>query len=485
MAVIINTALAGVPTRQGRPTSTVLASQLINILGDQAMVYERTTNNSAKGDASAVAVGNEAHNHDEAGNLLYWPIMNMVFGDQEFGQNLFSGSPASDSTSPIFISVAGSGSDTDNVVLLYFPIWIPAGWASKPHTAYLTTNGKNPRCKLTLETTINNTVAGQNLVPFYRHTNLWSQELAQLALSTVDNGEIFIATFTPAAAGLHVVKITTYVNALYDSNFSESDNRYIYELTILPDMPATAVPSTAGPVPAFSSADYVDVGNPDAANSWNPTGAALAVADAPLGPALKIAAENDAYLQELLFGFAASGISEATGLTITPHDHAVGGGRGLGVEYCLGAWCWGPFDDATAPYDAISGNGARPPMIDGLTYKTVRKFNIQTPINTENEGTGVGAADSKLKCAVLVYHDYGGGKTPDGYIKVTLTPSSSPAAVAVEYQAAAAGGYQLLTSASVFSFQSGGLTEVKFEMKDAFAATNQVALCGACLYFDQ
>lgn len=464
MTVLRNITFQGLSVSDGRVGGPRTAEQLRAICEDQALVYERLTNKNADQSGGAPAVGNEGHDHTEAGNLLYWPLLTQVFGSEGYagdrattGFNYFGDKPAT-------IECATDTAEASGVVAWYVPLFVPPGWADRYFSVRLVAR-PDPSMQVTLESAVGTTAGGNAGIPlrpvdYGAHTPT-PEELDR-------DRDVYEAVIVPPSAGVFALKFTTNTEARHW-------HRQFYELSVTPKPEQTAT-SVLPERPTTETSNLVVVGDPEDANAFHPVQSTLVHNDGAYGTALTLAAHNDALLQEMATGLAAAGQANAT---VAGHNHSGTGVAGLEVSYCAGAWPFGrASSSATTVNAAFLGNGFDAPCVAGTTYRAVRHMMLRT-----HASANTSAAASKLRFAVLGYN----GDDKGAVLRVRITTAGqNPATAGVVYTLAAGVGYHLATGTTGHAHAGGGYTSVLVEIAESTASGYASAcLAGVCAYFDR
>lgn len=458
MAILRNTTFSGVAATDVEVAGPVAASHHRTIAKDQALVYELVTNRAADGGLSPATAG---HNHTEAGNRLYWPVLYHCFGDQAAVAHASSatGYPEDDvyRNQPAYITENMLTTTTNGLTVFVFPFFVPPAFAGRDYELAVRCN-QDPDFNVTLETPLGTVVGGeQHMIP--------------------DGDGVWACVVSPVSSGVHVVRVRTNMIHRSDESYRR---REVYEMCLRPVPDAAASPLPRAP--ASPSANSITVGDPDASNGWHPVDELLAADYMPTGAVQLINAGNDALLQERAIGLPATG--NAT-LTTTGHDHS--GATEHGAEISANVACWSlgayPKDSkqlggAGSIYDGFYGQGLLSPAVRNTTFRAVLVGVVRTPASAH-----ASSASPPLNVSVVGY-EHGSSKSGCHLaVRVTTTNDVGGTTTRTLTSAGTADDYVLLTSSSGFTFTSGGYTTVLVEIAETSnSSTWSVGLSGVCLY---
>lgn len=507
MALNINSTFAGVRTNRGNPAGPIVASDVAAVAGDIGMCQELLSNKKADGSGGAPTTAGHGHGvGDGEGNLLPWVLSTQCFGpsapdnhhDPATFKNYQSPPRIGESTATTF----------QNVILFFQPIFFPAGSAGRDFLVIIEGDfPDDPRCFATISTwgttsppssaaySTETPVTGSNRKPFKyvfgAEFNSGIDSIASIcATMGIADAGVFAAVIRPAADGLHTLKVESTVQP-YDQPLS----RTFRHMTVVPALTAAQLPALARAAhpmppreraPSVSGQANVTVGDPDGAVAgfeYEPVDSTLTATDFNLGPALEINNRNSALHEELARGLPAHGNTTMTADYGHNHDafNSVFASSRR-IEMCLGSWAFGSVAGSNA-FDSQSRIQA--PVALTTTAARVAKFVLYTPSYND--------ANTRLYCAVLVRLE--SGKATNPVVVVTSDPALSGASTATNTftgdnaTVAAAGtyseGYQLITSATQLTMQSGGLTGFDATLKKSAAVAASIALMGMCLFIDE
>lgn len=459
MTVLCHTAFAGLPVTEAEVTDPVRAAHHRVIAGDQALVYEVVANRAADGGLSPATPG---HDHSEAGNRLYWPVLYHCFGDQVATAHISSSAGYADDTwwrnQPAYITENMLTVTTSGLTVFVFPFFVPPAFAGRDYELAFRCN-EHPGFTITLESPIGTEVGA-------------AQTLFE------DGGGVWSCVLTPPASGLYVVRVRTYM--LHRSG-DEYRRRIIYEMCLRPvaDGALASLPRK----PARPAANGVVVGNPEAANNWRPIDELLAADFMPTGTVQLLNAGNDTMLQERALGIPATGNA-----TPTLGGHVHSGATAMGAEFAANVACWslGCYaKDSTqiggdgSIYDGFYGQGLIGPAVRNTTHRIVLVGVVRTPVSAHTS-----SATSRLKAAVVGY-EHGSSKSGTNLSVRITTSDGATSTTRTLISAGAVDDYVLLQSAAGFGFASGGYTTVVVEVAETTATDAwSVGLSGVCLYLD-
>lgn len=476
MAALIGTSFTGVEDMAAAPDKPVTNKQIENVAKDHGYAFELLTNYKADGSGGAPTTA--GHNHDEAGNLLLWPVTTSCFGPEMPDQ-----SDAYKFQDPPYI-FSSSPSAVQGLVLFMWPIFVPPGFAGKRLLVVLEAYGDgDPATFATLSTwgtaspptttiyTTETAVSGSERIPFLR---LRTQSYAPMFDQT--DGTLFVAELTPATTGIHTVKVFRDItNATVQQPMHYRAMHAYWAVDVFNDVPAR---------PEERASSLNTVGDSHASNAFMVVDSTMTAADFPAGPAIMMNQVNSAYLGELATGLPAGG---NTTLTVAGHDHSNTGaapGKGRGIEFTLYSEPYGTADStvgsgSAAGTNVLNGRFRAPKTSTSTSFSLARQVAIYTPVD---------AGSSALYMAVLVVN---ADPTKAGNIEVKVTPypnGVAGTARTVTSTVGAGGGsarYELLTHGSTLAFQSGGYTRFDIEMRLSSAGGGLGTLLGVLFFLDR
>lgn len=482
MALLSSASFQGVQELTNRPGDGVRASDIQSVSYDLNRAYEGLLNKNADGGGGAPT--NTGHNHTEAGNLLYWPLANACFGCQGIQDfDNFQVPPL------VFSQSGGALAAGTDIVLWFWPTLVPSGWAGKPFVVWAEIYGakQDPELYATLETwgttsppstaaySTATAVTGSQRVPFRDARNTRAKHMM---MDPRGDTTLWVAEVTPAAAGIHAVKIMRNFNATYE------EATYIRGVGILPLTRRAGASVNRATTRQRRGATNVTVGNPHASNAWIPIDASVVAIDDAAGLPLMLEQANAAWAAEMLTGVPANGNPT---LTLSKgHDHSNAAASpyyGRPLEFVLYSEPYGTVETvvgggAPTTTNALAGRIYAPRTVGSTTFYKVRSFRLFTPVN---------AGATKLYVAATILQDE--SKAANMEVKVTSTPSGGGGNTVT--MAGAGGGsagsfrYELLTHATPLNFQSGGWTHFDVEIRQTSAVGEVDALMGLALFFDQ
>jgi hypothetical protein len=476
MAAVVGSSLSGVEEDGTEPDSPIMAAQMENIAKDHGYAYELLLNKN--GDGGGGAPTSSGHRHDTTGNLLYWPLTTACFGPEmpDSGGTFYQEPPQIFSASP---------SPAQGLVLFLWPFFVPVGMAGKRLLIVLEAYGDgDPATFATLSTwgttsppstaiyTTETAVSGNERVPFRRYGG---------PAFDVTDGTLFVAEVTPAAAGIHTVKVFRDIpNATVQQPMFYRALHAYWDVSMA-GVNMNTVPTVAETRAAGGNAAVGDIHN---SNAYVPVDSTLVAADAPMGVSVMLNQANSAWLEEMATGLPA-GAGAALALA-KGHDHSNSGSSpyyGRGLEFNLYSEPYGTADANTNGLvlgtNVINGRFYAPKVPAATTTATVTRYiTVYTPVDA--------GSSTLYMCAVVHNND----PSKASAIEVTVTPYPNGVAGTARTVTGTTGGaggarYEVLTHASTLATQSGGYTRFEVAIRMTSNTGNTGYLMGLALFFDR
>lgn len=442
MAILSGTTFTGVPIQQGNTGQPITARNLQAIASDHGYVFEGLT--GKKSDGSGVASVVTAHSHVESGSRLYWPLVTQHFGCGGYEDSGASSGATSQNLRPDTIYSASA--TAENIICWYVPFFVPPAWVNQPLLVGLEC-AEDINARASLETwgtpaatpvspqrayTVATAVTGDNTdQPFRKLKDTTARRMS----ATLGDGEditLLATKVTPAASGLHALRINISVG-------TGSIISSIYSLLVVPIWYANNDVTESKPPLPSDATNIAVVGDADGAvaNDYLPADSSLYVSSDPMGAGVMINQVNSAYLEELATGLPVAG--NATRTVSQRHDH----GASTTAPYRGAAL---QFNWTCKPLGTISTNGA----LQGARFKAPLLAATQTVmqlVDRELLYAPKFATSLKMYVAAMVRSD-----------------SSKACGIEVQFVTRSATGGASISTVTLQSFPSGGGAGPRYEL---------------------
>jgi hypothetical protein len=252
MTKIINTpGKVAVPSAYAGVNAPIHPINLQGIAASQAGLYEALTGQDADG-SGGVSAGITAHIHTDDASRWVTPLVSQAWGSEAWSAGDSVSVALGDGTQlPYSIQSVSGATAAVNEPALYFPITIPTGWAGKPFLVLLRCEG-DPLMTVTLATWAGGPPKVPTNVTGSAYLSLKSAAFYPALQGLPDVGQLWWATVTPAAAGVHTLQFQTAIHPALDG----ADLRRLKSLTVMPEPDYAALAAapdvTVRPAPPHS-----------------------------------------------------------------------------------------------------------------------------------------------------------------------------------------------------------------------------------------
>lgn len=426
------------------------------VADDQGYCWEAMTNTSALDGTSASTVA--GHTHQEEGNLQYVLLASNHFGTDGAVEASWNSAVNVDQA-PLTLATNTGSSASNDFEVLYQLLYVPKGFENRDIIALLDCAG-DPRLEMTLYNSSLTAVASYTKVPVAPAVSFPGN--IESMVSELAPQDTYAAQFQVTASGLWVLGFKTNIVARVEL-------RQIRALNVLAVFDPLTVGAIADAPPAVTGAANVVVGDSDNSNAWHAVDDNLVSTDNALHALTTVVlGGNAALLWEKALGLPAGNAA----LTAIPHDHDGSGQQGPELDAVLWAKAFGGAGSSATVY----GRNATAPQTFTTTFARVVTANIY--LAKSANVTGGAGGTSKLKVAVLMYHE--AAKTGAARLRVTLGADTR------NFDGTAAAGLQLLTTTvegyQKFAFTSDALNGLVMDFKQQTGGTGSPRLYSAVLY---